>query len=235
MKPPAFYTASLAIGDCICATPTIRKISEVYNSKVVVFSHHPDLFERLPYVERSEDVKNFITLDKSEELRKEFDLHYSFWRMGQKVPLSDDRGIEMKHSIIDIRQYHAIDNGFTLLPNEMECDFIPDPESELPDLPDEFICLHPFKNWPSRTWDHKNWETLIKLLEENQIPVVVIGKDSIDEDLIKYLKREVRGKTDDRVFTEMGNRKSHSIDKSNLIDLTNKTTISQTWKIIEKS
>jgi len=235
MKPPAFYTASLAIGDCICATPTIRKISEVYNSKVVVFSHHPDLFERLPYVERSEDVKNFITLDKSEELRKEFDLHYSFWKMGQKVPLSDDRGIEMKHSIIDIRQYHAIDNGFTLLPNEMECDFIPDPESELPDLPNEFICLHPFKNWPSRTWDHKNWETLIKLLEENQIPVVVIGKDSIDEDLIKYLKREVRGKTDDRVFTEIENRKKYSIDKSNLIDLTNKTTISQTWKIIEKS
>ena len=57
MKRPAFYTASLAIGDCISATPTIRKLSETYNRKVAVFSHHPDIFSRLPYVERSEDVK----------------------------------------------------------------------------------------------------------------------------------------------------------------------------------
>lgn len=235
MKNPAFYTASLAIGDCISATPTIRKLSEVYNRKVVVFSHHPDIFSRLPYVERSEDVKDFITLDKSEKLRAEFDLHYSFWKMGQKVQLSDDRGIEMKHAIIDIRQYHAIDNGFTLLPDEMHCDFVPDHNEEIPELPENYICLHPFKNWSSRTWSDSNWEDLLDNLTKMGIPVVIIGKDSLDQKLLQYLRDGVRGETDVRVFDEIENRKSLSILDSGIIDLTNRTTLSQAWKIINKS
>lgn len=235
MKLPAFYTASLAIGDCICATPTIRKLSEVYNSKVVVFSHYPDLFSRLPYVGRSEDVKEYITLDKSEELRDEYDVHYSFWKMGQKVQLSDDRGIEMKHAIMDIRQYHAIDNGFMLLPEEMTCDFIPDYSEEIPDLPENFICLHPFKNWPSRTWEYTNWEKLIEYLINDDISIVIIGKDSLDEKLLQYLKQGVRGITDDRVFEEISGRERLEINQLEVLDLTNKTSLSQSWRIIEKA
>jgi autotransporter strand-loop-strand O-heptosyltransferase len=235
MKNPAFYTASLAIGDCIAATATIRKLSEVYNTKVVVFSHYPDIFDRLPYVERSEDVKEFITLDKSEQLRKEFDLHYSFWRMGQKLQLSDDRGVEMKHSMIDIRQYHAIDNGFTLLPHELHCDFRPNENEEIPDLPENFVCLHPFKNWPSRTWESKNWEILIEQLIKVGIPVVLIGKDSLNKELVDYLKNEVTGKTDERVFHEIENRERLSLDFDSVVDLTNKTTISQAWQILNKA
>jgi autotransporter strand-loop-strand O-heptosyltransferase len=235
MKNPAFYTASLAIGDCISATPTIRKLSEVYNRKVVVFSHHPDIFSRLPYVERSEDVKEYITLDKSEKLRQEFDVHYSFWKMGQKVSLSDDRGIEMKHAMIDIRQYHAIDNGFTLLPEEMHCDFIPDKSQEVPDLPEKFVCLHPFQNWSSRTWDSDSWKNLLGELKKLNIPVVIIGKDSLDENLVSYLKEGVRGKTDDRVFQEMGKREILEVSDSDIIDLTNRTSLSQAFEIISRS
>ncbi len=234
MKNPAFYTASLAIGDCISATPTIRKLSEVYNTKVVVFSHHPDIFKRLPYVDRSEDVKDFITLEKSEQLRRQFDVHYSFWKMGQKIPMSDDRGIEMKHAIIDIRQYHAIDNGFTLLPHELHCDFVPD-EEEIPDLPEEFVCLHPFKNWPSRTWDNKNWEDLILKLTSSGLSVDLIGKDSLDSNLLQYLKKGVNGKTDDRVFHEIEKRERMDLEFDSVIDLTNQTSLSQAWKIIDRA
>lgn len=238
MKYPAFYTASLAIGDCICATPTIRKISEVYNTKVVIYSHHPVIFKNLPYVKESYDIKYYITLDKSEELREKYDLHYSFWRLGQKVELSDDRGIEMKHAIIDIRQYHAIDNGFTLKKSEMQCDFIPDSYNLDFDLPKKYICLHPFKNWTSRTWDDENWKKLLKQLVNNDISVVLIGKDSIDKNIIKYLKDEVTGKTDKRVFEELEQKK---VIKNNLLsdlkiyDLTNKTTLSQVWNVISNS
>lgn len=237
MKSPAFYTASLAIGDLICATPTIRKISEVYNTKVIVFSHHPEIFENLPYVSESLDVKDYITLDKSTELREKYDLHYSFWRMGQKISLSDDRGIEMKHAMIDIRQYHAIDNGFMLKSSELHCDFSPRNEILDVELPEEFVVLHPFKNWPSRTWDTNNWNLLIKKLSENNIPVVVVGKDAIDNKLIDYLKKEVTGKTDERVFNELERKKSvsNSLENFGIIDLTNKTTISQVWKIINKA
>jgi len=235
MKRPAFYTASLAIGDCISATPTIRKLSETYNRKVAVFSHHPDIFSRLPYVETSEDVKKYITLEKSEKLREEFDVHYSFWKMGQKVSLSDDRGIEMKHAMIDIRQYHAIDNGFTLLPEEMHCNFVPDPSKEISDLPEKFVCLHPFKNWSSRTWDSDSWKDLLKALRELKVPVVIIGKDSLDENLVTYLKSGVRGKTDERVFQEIEKREILDVSETGVIDLTNRTSLSQAWQIINRS
>lgn len=238
MKDPAFYTASLAIGDCICATPTIRKISEIYNTKVVVYSHYPDIFKKLPYVKESYDVKEYITLDKSEALRDKYDLHYSFWRLGQKVKLSDDRGVEMKHAIMDIRQYHAIDSGFMLKKSELQCDFIPDSYGHDFDLPEKYICLHPFKNWKSRTWDDENWKKLLKQLVDNGISVVLIGKDSIDQNIIKYLKDEVSGQTDKRVFEELEQKK---VIKNNLLsdfkiyDLTNKTTLSQAWNVINKS
>jgi autotransporter strand-loop-strand O-heptosyltransferase len=236
MKNPAFYTASLAIGDCICATPTIRKISETYNTKVIVFSHYPEIFENLPYVSESLDVKDYITLDKSEALRSQYDLHYSFWKMGRKVSLSDDRGIEMKHAMMDIRQYHAIDNGFMLKSSELHCDFVPRESEELP-LPEKFVCLHPFKNWSSRTWSEKNWNILIKNLSELNIPIVIIGKDGVDSNLLKYLKEGVTGKTDDRVFDELAKKQSisNSLETFGIYDYTNKTSLSQAWNILNKS
>lgn len=235
MKDPAFYTASLAVGDCICATPTIRKLSSVYNRKVTVFSHHPDIFSRLPYVEKSLDVKDYISLDKSEKLRDDFDLHYSFWKMGQKVSLSDDRGIEFKHAIMDIRQYHSIDSGFMLLKEEMECDYIPERSDILSCLPKRYVCLHPFKNWPSRTWDNLNWKNLIANIRSTGVDIVIIGKDSIDSNLINYLKEGVKGKTDARVFEELDSKRNADIDVDGIIDLTNKTTLSDAWHIINSS
>lgn len=236
MKNPAFYTASLAIGDCICATPTIRKISEVYKTKVVVFSHYPEIFENLPYVLESHDVKDYSNLEESEKLRSKYDLHYSFWKMGRKVQLSDDRGIEMKHAIMDIRQYHAIDNGFMLKSSELHCDFRPNKCDEL-ELPEKFVCLHPFKNWASRTWGQKDWSLLIKSLSDVKIPIVIIGKDGVDSKLLNYLKEGVTGKTDDRVFDELYKKQSisNSLETFGIYDYTNKTSLSQAWNILNKS
>jgi autotransporter strand-loop-strand O-heptosyltransferase len=235
MKDPAFYTASLAIGDCICATPTIRKLSSIYNRKVTVFSHHPDIFSRLPYVEKSLDVKDYIQLDQSEKLRSDFDLHYSFWRMGQKVPLSDDRGIEFKHAIMDIRQYHSVDSGFMLLRDEMQCDYTPEASDIVSRLPKRYVCLHPFINWPSRTWSNQSWKNLIANIRSLGLDVVIIGKDSIDLNLIDYLKKGVKGKTDSRVFEELGSKRNAEITAEDIVDLTNKTTLSEAWHIINSS
>ncbi len=206
----------------------------------MVYSHHPNIFKNLPYVKESCDVKDYITLDKSEALREKYDLHYSFWRLGRKVELSDDRGVEMKHAIMDIRQYHAIDNGFMLKKSEMHCDFIPDSYDIDFDLPEKYICLHPFRNWASRTWADENWKKLLKRLVDNNISVVLIGKDKIDENIIRYLKDEVTGKTDDRVFDELEKKKviKNDIlleDDLKIYDLINKTTIEQAWNVINKS
>jgi|694.fasta_scaffold42219_6 autotransporter strand-loop-strand O-heptosyltransferase len=232
-KPPAFYTSVLAFGDCICTTPTVRKLSEVYGEKVTVYSHFPEIYAPLPYVAESHDVKDWISLEKSTELRNRFDVHYSFWTLGKKMKLSDDRGVEFKHAVMDIRQYHAIDNGFNLRKDELQCDFIPHGERKKFDLPQKYVCLHPFKNWPSRTWDQKNWEELISLLNESQIPTVIIGKDDLFNDKIKdYLAKGVIGKTDERLFEEIEGRKTVSIENDSIIDLTNQTNLSEAWEII---
>lgn len=235
-KPPAFYVASLAIGDCICATPTIRKISEIYGTKVKVFTHFPEIFAALPYVSESVDCKIHFAPELMDSVKRDYDLHSSFTNLGRKVKLSDERGIEMKHSMMDIRQYHAIDNGFMLKADEMHCDFVPLSDVTKFDLPVNYVVLHPFKNWPSRTWDNKNWEDLIKKLLEAKIPVVVIGKDKLDEKLLKHLQDETKLYPDntaiDRVFKEMEERKVASIDIDGLIDLTNQTSLSQAWNII---
>jgi len=230
-KPPAFYTASLAMGDCICATPTIRKISSVYNEKVKVFSHFPEVFARLPYVSSSEDIKDYQN-EKHESLRRDYDVHYSFFRIGQRVQISDDRGIELKHAIMDIRQYHAIDNGFMLKNEELHCDFIPADGSDNLELPIKYVCLHPFKNWPSRTWSDDNWNQLIRGLIERKIPVVIIGRDKLDDKLQKFLRDSG---FDHRVMEEAESRKVSSTTEFKVLDLTNETTISQAWHVLNRA
>ena len=42
-----------ALGDLICATPTLRKLSKEYGQKITVVSPIPELFKKLEYVEAS--------------------------------------------------------------------------------------------------------------------------------------------------------------------------------------
>ena len=46
-------TACRALGDTLCATPTLRKISNSYNNKISVISHHQEIFYNLPYIENT--------------------------------------------------------------------------------------------------------------------------------------------------------------------------------------
>jgi autotransporter strand-loop-strand O-heptosyltransferase len=231
MKRPAFYTASLAIGDCISATPTIRKLSEVYNSKVVVVSHHPHIFKNLPYVAEVRDLKDS---SDSEKLKQEFDVYYSFGHIGGKVSLSDNRGIEIKHPLIDIRQYHAIDSGFTLLPEELHCDFVPDDVDLIKfNLPkSNYVCLHLSQNWPSRTWSRENWEELIFLLQKNGIPTIIIGKDD-DQKIVEFLEKTLSA--DDRLLQELKGKSTIDVNSAGSINLLNETSLSESWEIINNA
>ena len=55
-KKPAFFTGAIGLGDLISATPTIRKLSQVYEEQVRVFSFEPELFSGLPYVSSSDNI-----------------------------------------------------------------------------------------------------------------------------------------------------------------------------------
>lgn len=157
-----------ALGDTLCATPTIRKISKSYNSKVSVISHHQEIFYNLPYIENSFQYSSKLLdqIKKTYEVYSTFDVSYK------------DNGVCVKHNVMDIRQIHSINLGFMLTKDEMTLDYIPNDNVLLPDLPEKYVLIHPVQNWNSRTWSEKNWKILTQLLNENGIPVISVGKNS---------------------------------------------------------
>lgn len=210
MKKQAFYSSAAAIGDLISATPTIKKLSEIYKSQITVISNHPYLFENCPYVEES------IHFDLYPEsvLEEMYDLHKTFFLLGKQ----DSRGIEFKHAMCDIRQFHAKDLGFLLTPSELTCDYFPSVSSNCLDkfnLPEKYVVIHPAQSWSSRTWSKYNWQALCISLEDIGVPVVVVGKDARED--------SVNGVTLKSVF---------KLDIKNGVDLSNKTSLDETWHIL---
>lgn len=237
-KKPAFFTTAIALGDALCSTPTIRKLAEVYGEPVRVFSYMPEVFENLPYVSGVEDMNLWKDPERERWLRETYDLHYTFAKMGKKIQASDGRGIEMRHSQMDIRQYHATDLGFNLLPNELHCDFTPKAEMSL-ELPEKFICLHASKTWSSRSWSDSNWKELTSILVAEGMPVVVVGKDGMSqEDIQKYIETNLKAGFDgveQRLLDELSTKKVNAIDVAGIIDLSNKTDLSQLWHVLNKA
>ena len=42
----------------------------------------------------------------------------------------------------------------------------------------KYVIIHPTHTWATRTWDQKQWQGLVDLLNKDNIPVVAIGRDS---------------------------------------------------------
>lgn len=195
-----------ALGDTLCATPVIRKISKTYNKKVSVISYHPDLFKNNPYVENNFEFSMdlFDKLNEEYEIMSTFDLTYR----------AD--GICNKHNVMDIRQFHAIKLGFMLLKDEMGLDFFPDGIMS-PDLPEKYVVIHPVQNWESRTWPAKSWQMLTQMLNEKGISVISVGKDSHE------------------TGSSMVQKPVFNFDIKLGYNLMNQSTLEQTWYLISKS
>lgn len=210
MKQFYLLVHSSSLGDTLAATPTLRKLSSVYESKINIVTHVPELFKNNPYVNKvfSFDDLNVLNLKKNAK-----EVFETFVDIGGK----NKRGVEKKHSTIDIRQFHALDLGFCLSESEMEYDFIPEENQAVDDLPEDYIALHVGSTWPSRTYEKKNWEELTKTLTSKNIPVVLVGKNSHEKGFFEIDKKTID------INVNLG------------IDLTNKLTLSQCWNVINKA
>ena len=109
-----FVVHSSSLGDTICSTPTLKKLSKSYGKRFHVATHVPEVFFNNPYVEK------IIDIDSTN--KENYEIFETFINIGAK----DEKGISKKHNTIDIRQFHAIDLGFNLSTEEMECGFYPD-------------------------------------------------------------------------------------------------------------
>ena len=194
------------LGDLICATPAIKKISEAYETQITVLSKMPEVFKKNAHVAKSYKSSS-VDMDYFEE---NYLMHNSFYNMGKK----NERGVEYKHAMTDIRQMHAINLGFTLLPSEMECYYHPTETCKFQIPAKKYVVIHPVTTWESRTWSAENWMNLTKELNDRGIFVVSIGKDSSETGFFNVEKP---------VF---------NFEIEHGINLMNKTSISDCWHII---
>jgi hypothetical protein len=209
MKPICLNLSECpALGDLICATPTIRKLAEAYDQKITVVSPIPELFKNLKYVEASYKHTSIDWL----YFNQNYTMHNSFYLVGKK----DERGVEMKHNTMDIRQFHAVHLGFMLSKDEMKCDYVPLVDNRF-DLPEHYVLIHPVQTWPNRTWSADNWMKLTEMLNEIGIHVISIGKDSSEKGFFNV---------DKPVF---------NFDIPLGMNLMNQTTISDCWHLINRA
>jgi hypothetical protein len=192
------------LGDLISATPVIERLKHFYSEKITVISPIPELFYNNPSVKQS-----FKHTDVNwEYIRANYTILNSFYNVGKK----NEFGIEYRHNSIDIRQFHAINLGFTLRQNEMDCYYRPTKPNRF-DFKDHIV-IHPVHSWPSRTWPMDKWQTLVDILCKGGYTVVAIGKDSHETGFFDVNKPVMKLK----------------ISRGN--NLVNQTDISDCWHLI---
>ena len=156
-----------ALGDTLAAIPTLRKLVLAYESPLTVFTSKPFLFENHPL------VKEALPLDHSTDGYK---IYTTFSPLVGKNYNLNGQDVEFRYSNHDFRQFHATSLGFSLTPDEMEIDIYI--EKSRPLNLGKYVIIHPTHTWATRTWDQKQWQGLVDLLNKNNIPVVAIGRDS---------------------------------------------------------
>lgn len=168
MKPIYYLIHSISFGDTLAATPTLRYLSESHERKLNVVTNNVHIFKNNPYIDKCITFQEFDKINKLNIIKYE-----SFTHAGRR----DGNGIEKKFSHIDLRQIHAMDLGFQLMPHQMEYDYFAD-AIELPyELPDTYVVCHITQNWPNRTWPTEKWQRFVDLMSENKIFTVLVGKD----------------------------------------------------------
>jgi ADP-heptose:LPS heptosyltransferase len=198
------------LGDIISSTPTIMKLSKAYGTPIVVLSKMPELFKNNRYVSKSYK-KSSVNMDYF--IDSGYIIHNSFYNVGKK----DENGIEYKHNVIDIRQFHAINLGFMLLEEEKECFYLPTFPRSIPMPERPYFVIHPVQTWGSRSWSEDEWLNLSSEIISLGYDVVAIGKESSETGFFNVQKP------------------TYNLGDSQVIDYLNKTNISDAWYLIKDS
>ena len=172
-----------ALGDTICSTPTIRKVSKSYGIPIDVMTKRPDVFKNNPY------VNNIIPWDDNFN-RGQYKETYETYNPTINI---NGKNINIKLSNFEARQLHALGVGVTLYPEELHYDFFADKQTEdSKKVTKNHVVLHITDNWPNRTWPKGNWQRLVDLIKEHtNLEVVTIGKSHTEVTSVGNMKKNV--------------------------------------------
>jgi ADP-heptose:LPS heptosyltransferase len=172
--------SSPAMGDTLCSTPTIRKVSNSYGFKIDVMTRRPDIFENNLYINK---ILEF-TEDDVEGYDEVFETYNQWIKLNKNMSNSEfyDKPMEIKLMNFDARQLHAMGVGITLYPEEMHYDYLPNDQTEdSQKITKDFLVFHITESWPSRTWDPKKWQRLVDLVKQNtDFKIVTVGKSHLE-------------------------------------------------------
>lgn len=148
------------LGDCLCAVPILRKIRRTQPDfgELVLFTHHPEIFVRCPYVDRVFDITD------GEERRRH-----------DKVLALFEPSSQLKYPLMDTIDYMSIPIGMGQLSfREKQLEYFP----VEPDNARRFdVVLNTSMTWPSRNWPVELWQRLADTLSSEGYAVAVVGKD----------------------------------------------------------
>jgi ADP-heptose:LPS heptosyltransferase len=172
--------SSPALGDTLCSTPTIRKVSNSYGFKVDVMTQRPDIFKNNLYVN---NILEFIE-DDVEGYDEVFETYNHCIKVNKNMNSSEfyDKPMEIKLMNFDARQLHAMGIGITLYPEEMHYDYFPNDQTEdSKKITKDFLVFHITESWPSRTWTPEKWQRLVDLVKQNtDLKIVTVGKSHLE-------------------------------------------------------
>lgn len=184
----------LGLGDVVWFLPTIKKLSQIMGQKLDVITKYPQLFMNNPHVNQIFDFKTF-------DINSQAGNNYFF------RPYGDNDGLGLLWFTLNNRQ--AIANGcrISLLPHEEEIEFYPQGQ-QFNFLPPKYICINASIRGADRDLGKENWQKLVNILNENQIPVVIEGPPE----------------------------HTHNLEIRNGVNLIGKTSsLSETWHVINQS
>lgn len=194
------------IGDNLFITPIIKKLYNIYNRKITLYTYFPEVFINNPYLENVIKIEDIDNLNINTE---EYEVHH--------IGHSEMKPFNVFHKYNpDVINLLSQDISLKLNDDEKYIDFFPD-NCEIPELPKIYIVINPNKTDGPRTWGTENYNKLIKMLENEKIFVVALGKD------VSY--------------TQFGVNKNALTDINITygLNLINSTTLSQAWNIINNS
>lgn len=165
----AVWVDTPALGDTIASIPTCKKISESYGEAIHLITNHPYLFEH------GHSWVAHVSKPDSTNLNHFHKVHRLFMPLvGKGYELQGGEKIEWRYSNMDIRQFHAVSQGFMLMPDEMETDLYIERKREVGF--EDYVIIHPTETWATRTWSRENWQELCDRLYMAGIPVVAVGR-----------------------------------------------------------
>jgi tetratricopeptide (TPR) repeat protein/ADP-heptose:LPS heptosyltransferase len=147
------------MGDCLYAMAAIKKLFSVLSAEAnfVLFTHHPELFLRFPFVEAVYPIQNKLDLNNFQK----------------RIVLFDTS--KLTHYLVDTFDFISIPAGIGELSfREKQLEYFPVEE----DKSEHFdVVINTSVTWPSRSWPIENWQEVADYILSQGYSVAVVGKN----------------------------------------------------------